>query len=124
MFVSFSYRDPSCQQVFQLPSKCSNCLASVPTAYCLSKCSSSTLSISGSSAARAFKHPSVFVVCDLTGHFDSTDLLCEEGMAQSFGAKDIRYPNGQEEPEQVVEEIESGPQEVPVLTSTNPCGLK
>ena len=99
--------------MFQLPSK-----------YCLSKCSSSTLSSSGSSASRAFQAPKCFVVCDLTGHFDSTDWLCEEGMAQSFGAKDIRYPNGQEEPEQVVEEIESGPQEVPVLTSTNPCGLK
>ena len=62
----------------------------------------------------------------ITGHFDSTDLLCEEGMAQTFGARDIRFPNGQEEkePEQVVEEIESGPQEAPVLTSINPCGHK
>ena len=53
-------------------------------------------------------------------------------MATSFGARDIRYPDSQEkEPEVVqemveekVEEIESGPEEVPVLAPINPCGHK
>ena len=50
-------------------------------------------------------------------------------MATSFGARDIRYPDGQgdKEPEVVqkeVEEIESGPEEVPVLAPINPCGHK
>ena len=49
-------------------------------------------------------------------------------MAQTFGAHDIRFPNGQEEKEPVVqdmvEEIESGPEEAPVLTPINPCGHK
>ena len=45
-------------------------------------------------------------------------------MATSFGARDIRYPDGQvdKEPEVVqkdVEEIESGPMEVPVLAPIN-----
>ena len=49
-------------------------------------------------------------------------------MAQTFGARDIRFPDGQEEKEPVVqelvEEIESGPEEAPVLTTINPCGHK
>ena len=47
-------------------------------------------------------------------------------MAQTFGARDIRFPDGQKEkePVQEVEEIESGPKEAPVLTSINPCGHK
>ena len=49
-------------------------------------------------------------------------------MATSFGARDIRFPDGQEEKEpevqDKVEEIESGPEEAPVLTPINPCGHK
>ena len=50
-------------------------------------------------------------------------------MATSFGACDIRFPDGQEEKEpevvqEQVEVIESGPEEVPVLAPINPCGHK
>ena len=48
-------------------------------------------------------------------------------MATCFGARDIRFPDGQveKEPEMVQEEvIESGPMEVSVLTPVNPCGHK
>ena len=50
-------------------------------------------------------------------------------MATSFGARDIRYPDGQEEKEpevvqEQVEEIESGPMVVPVIAPINPCGHK
>ena len=42
-------------------------------------------------------------------------------MAQTeFGSTDIRYRGKEGEPQVV----ESGPQEDPVLTSTNPCGHK
>ena len=37
-----------------------------------------------------------------------------------FACRDIRYPEGQPE----VEEIESGPMEVQVINPINPCGHK
>ena len=47
-------------------------------------------------------------------------------MATSFGAHDIRFPDGQEEKEpevvqEQVEEIESGPMEVPVIAPSTPA---
>ena len=49
-------------------------------------------------------------------------------MATSFGAHDIRFPDGQEKEPEVVQEqvevIESGPEEVPVIAPINPYGHK